>query len=236
MKRIIVLILNDFRLIFRDPSLRIFLGVPLLIFAIVLLLVPWLIGKYPVVAAYAPIVLMGAVVQTSIMFGFIYCMVLIHEKDLGVARVYGILPVSKPGFLLTRLLIPFIVSTLMAGILLIVQPYYTLPAAGILWVSILSGLMAPVIALLVAVFSKNKMEGMTWFKMVDLVIIIPLVVYLVPGIEPFFWIIPTHWIFQMLQLMVEGHSFLIPGAIGSGAVLMVLALLFRRFTWVHFAG
>ena len=93
MQRLILLSITDFKLIFRDPSLRIFLAMPLLIFAIVLLAVPELVEAFAGFEEYIPLILMGATMQTSTMFGFIYSFVLIDEKDIGVAKVYGVLPV-----------------------------------------------------------------------------------------------------------------------------------------------
>lgn len=121
MRQLIFLSLTDFKLIFRDPSLRIFLVMPLLILAVVIVALPMLIDSYNGVEEYVPIVLMGATMQTSTMFGFIYSMVLINEKDIQVAKVYGILPISKTGFVASRLLIPFTISTLITFIMLVEQ-------------------------------------------------------------------------------------------------------------------
>ena len=59
MNRFIQIGLADFRLIFRDPSLRIFLLMPGMIFIVVLLVIPNLINTYPIVENYAAVILMG---------------------------------------------------------------------------------------------------------------------------------------------------------------------------------
>ena len=172
--------------------------------------------------------------QTSIMYGFIYSMVLIHEKDIQVARVYGILPVSKTGFVLSRLVIPFSISSTITFLLLLIQPLYTLALLPTVFLSILCGLMAPILTLSVSILSKNKMEGMTWFKLVNLLVSLPLAAFFVPDFAIFFGIIPSHWAFQSLHELIHGESALIPLIVGIIYALVVLALLVFRFAKVHF--
>lgn len=234
MSQLIFLSTTDFKLIFRDPSLRIFLALPFLIFAIILLLMPFLESTYEGAKAFVPIVLMGATMQTSTMFGFIYSMVLIHEKDIQVAKVYGVLPVSKMGYVLSRMLIPFILSSLMTLGLLLVQPFYTFPFLPMLLLSIFCGLMTPLLALVVTILSKNKMEGMTWFKLVNLLMSIPLAAFFIPQYTLLFGISPTHWAFQALDDMSKGGGGYTSIFIGFIYSLGLLFFLLKRFTKVHF--
>ncbi len=170
---LIFLSFTDFKLIFRDPSLRIFLVMPLLILGVVIGALPMLVDSYNGVDKYVPIVLMGATMQTNTMFGFIYSMVLINEKDIHVAKVYGILPISKTGFVASRLVIPFAISTLITFIMLVIQPFYSFSFLSMALLATLCGLLAPLLTLLVSIYSKNKMEGMTWFKFANLLVSVP---------------------------------------------------------------
>jgi fluoroquinolone transport system permease protein len=234
MKKLILLSITDFKLIFRDPSLRVFLVMPLLIYALVLFLVPKLAEAYPGFEAYIPVVLMGATMQTSTMFGFIYSMVLIHEKELEVAKVYGILPVSKTAFVTARLLIPFGISALFTFVLLLIQGFFIFDILSMVLLAILCGLFAPLLTLVVCILSKNKMEGMTWFKLVNLLVSIPLAAYFIPAYTYFFGIIPTHWAFQVLDKMVLGQSIVLPLLLGFSYALILLFILIKRFAKVHF--
>ena len=208
---------------------------PLLIIAIVLLAVPALIEEYPIVQDYVSYVLMGASLQTSTMFGFIYSMVLIHEKDIQVAKVYGILPVSKKGFIATRQVIPFVLSALVTFLLLQVQPFYIFRLEDIILFSLLCGLFAPLLTLSVTLFSKNKMIGMTWFKLMNLLVSVPLVGFFIPCCAWAFAIIPTYWVFETLNRMVLGEMILIPVTIGFVASIGLLYFLIWRFSKSHFS-
>jgi len=234
MQRLILLSISDFKLIFRDPSLRVFLVMPLLIFAVILIGVPMLVEAFAGAEEYIPLILMGATMQTSMMFGFIYSFVLINEKDIGVAMVYGVLPVSKTGFVASRMVIPCVLSTIMTLALLIVQPFFAFAVASMVLLSILCGLLAPLLAIVVTVLSKNKMEGMTWFKLLNLLVIIPLAAFFVPDYAVLFGIIPTHWAFQMLGEMVAGENWGMEFWVGLGLVLVLLVLGIKRFARVHF--
>ena len=234
MRQLIFLSITDFKLIFRDPSLRVFLVMPLLIFVIVLGALPLLVDSYSGVDKYVPIVLMGATMQTSTLFGFIYSMVLINEKDIHVAKVYGILPVSKTGFVASRLVIPFAISTLTTFFILVAQPFYSFSLLSMALLAILCGLLAPLLTLLVSIYSKNKMEGMTWFKFANLLVSVPLAAFFISKHTVFFGAIPTHWAFQTLDKMILDENYFLPVFIGIAFVSALLIFVIKRFARVHF--
>lgn len=93
------LAINDFQLIFREPSLRSFLVLPILLFALVMWFIPYLVHTYDFLVPYIPVMLVVCVIEVTQTFSFISSMVLIEEKETLVAKTYGIVPVSKIGFL-----------------------------------------------------------------------------------------------------------------------------------------
>ncbi|RMG61225.1 MAG: hypothetical protein D6722_19945, partial [Bacteroidetes bacterium] len=168
MKQLIRLSVSDFWLVFRDPALRVFWVLPFAALFVLIWLLPFAIEHFPLLGDYSVYVIMAAFTQTSSMFGFIYGMVLIDEKDTGVARVYGVLPVAKEAFVLGRLCVPFLIAVLFTWLMLLAQPFYALPAAESLLLSVVVGLMAPVYVLGLSILSKNKMMGLTWVKLFNL--------------------------------------------------------------------
>ena len=111
-KKLLTVAINDFKLAFRDTSLRFFFIFPILNLVVVRYGFPIAVESFPVLKDYIHILLMAATTQGSLMFGFIYSMILIDEKDTQVAKVYGVLPVSKFWFVVFRLIAPFLLSTL----------------------------------------------------------------------------------------------------------------------------
>ncbi|MEO1218024.1 MAG: hypothetical protein AAFY45_31130 [Bacteroidota bacterium] len=225
---------SDFKLIFRNPALRIFLGVPILVLLLVFLLVPYLIEKYPVIDGYTIFILMAALMQCSTMFGFIYCMVFIDEKDTGVAKVYGILPLNKILFMLVRLSFPVLYSSLFNILLLSLQSFVSISFFENVLISVLSAFIAPILGLLVAILSKNKMQGLTWFKIFNLFVNLPLLAFFFPTTKPLLSFLPTFWPFQLLYQSSLNLDILLSAILGFSFCSVTIFLLTRRFTQLHY--
>ena len=218
MKHLLKVSISDFKLIFRDPSLRVFLALPLLAYVVILALLPWLVEKYDFIEPYVPLVLMATVTQVSQMFGFIYGMVFIEEKETQVAKVYGVLlPVSKIWFVIFRMMIPFFITVAFTCLLLLLQPFFDLPFHLSLLLSFVIGLMSWIYPFSISILSTNKLMGMTWIKVFNVIIVIPLAAFFVPdAFAPLFGILPTHWIFQGLNDLIIGQAFWLNLLVGCG--------------------
>lgn len=210
MQKILHLAQTDFKIIFRDPSLKSFLVLPLLLFAVVIFGLPYLVDQYEVVTPYLPILLALLVIENTQMFCFISSMVLLDEKETSVAKVYGVVPLSLSTFLLSRFLFPCIFTVLANIILLLIQPFYDLNFLSILLVSIISGMIIPVYVLAINSFVENRMQGMVYIKAFNIMILIPFAAFFVPeGYIHLFGLLPTHWLIQATHSMQTGQlSFL----------------------------
>ncbi len=235
MKKLIKVAINDFRLVFRDNSLKIFIALPLLILVVIRYAVPYVAGIYNVVQDYTAVILMLATMQSSTAFGFIYSMVLVDEKDTNVAKVYGILPVSKFWFVVFRLIPPFLLATLSTFLLLLVEPFYGLPVISNLVYSTLAGFVAPLMILFVATTANNKIEAMTWQKLFNLPLFLPILSFFVPAtFSLVFAIFPTFWAYQGFNSLINGGNFWFYMLIGFVHSVLLIALMIKRFTRSHF--
>jgi fluoroquinolone transport system permease protein len=236
MNKLIRITVNDFRLVFRDNSLKIFIALPLLTLLAVKYGVPYLVSVYGGLQEYVAFILMLATTQGSVAFGFIYSMVLVDEKDKNVASVYGILPVSKSLLIIFRLIPPFLLSTLATFLLLLVEPFYGLPIFANLAYSTLTGLVAPTMALFVVTAATNKIEAMTWQKLFNLPLTLPILAFFVPApVAVLFAIFPTYWAYQAMGSLINGDaSFWVYLSIGILYSVLVLVILIERFVKRHF--
>ena len=235
MEKLIKVAVNDFRLVFRDNSLKIFIALPLLTLAIIRYAVPYIAEIYEVLQDYIAIILMLATTQGSTAFGFIYSMVLVDEKDTNVAKVYGILPISKFWFVVFRLIPPLVLATLATFLLLLVEPFYGLPTIPSLVYSMLAGLVAPLMILFVAMIAKNKIEAMTWQKLFNLPLFLPILAFYVPAPFSFvFAIFPIFWAYQGFDSLINGGNFWFYMSIGFAHSILLLALMIKRFIRNHF--
>ncbi len=235
MEKLIKVANNDFRLVFRDNSLKIFIVLPLLILVVTRYAVPYVAGVYPVVQDYIAVILMLATMQGSVAFGFIYSMVLVDEKDTNVTKVYGILPVSKFWFVVFRLIPPFFLATLATFLLLLVEPFYGLPVVSNLVYSALAAMIAPLMILFVATTAKNKIEAMTWQKLFNIPLFLPVLAFFVPvSFSLIFAIFPTFWAYQGFNFLINGGNFWFYMLIGFAHSILLLMLMIKRFTRSHF--
>ncbi len=235
MKKIINLSLIDFKLIFRDPSLRTFLVFPLILLSLIIWGLPPLLEKYNFLLTYLPIFLVVAIIENTQMFTFISTMVLIDEKETEVAKVYGILPFTKLHYLISRFLIPYLFTVAINIILLLIQPYYAISILNNLIISFLTALIVPVYVLAINSIVKNRLQGMVYIKAFNMLVLIPIAAFFVPDrIKHVFGIFPTHWIFQTIVNVTNNVSI---GAISIIGFLYLFVLLFivsRQFIRKHF--
>lgn len=202
MKHIFKLAGTDFKLIFRDPSLRTFLFFPLLLFGLIVWFLPSLVQEYKILEPYIALFIMVGVIENTQMFSFISSMVLIDEKETQVAQMYGIIPLSRITFLLSRLLIPYSITVLLNVILLIIQPFISVGFLSNLAISLITALIVPAYVLGINSIVKNRMEGMIYIKAFNMLVLIPFAAFFVPEtFLHFFGILPTHWILQSIQLV-----------------------------------
>lgn len=236
MKQLITVSISDFKMIFRDATLRVFLLMPIVIIAVINGALPWLITEFPVVEEYAIYIVVFATVEVTQMFGFIYSIVFIEEKEQEVSKVYGVMPISRITFTLFRMLIPVILTTLLTWVILMVQPFYDIPLGSSLLFSLIAALIVPPYVLAVSVMSKNKMEGMVWIKVINLAVVIPTAAFFVP--KSFGWLfglLPTHWVFQGLYNLILSENFVLEMVAATVLLVLFTGLLVRRFSKVHFA-
>ncbi|SDM32229.1 fluoroquinolone transport system permease protein [Catalinimonas alkaloidigena] len=232
MNRLLLLGANDFRMVFRDPMLRLFLFLPLLIVGGIGWALPPVLDRFPVLGDYGYVILMWACMQTATMFGFINGFVFLEEKDDGVFTALRIMPISAAMLLGFRMALGVVMTTAVNLILLLLNPVLPLdPLTGWL-VAFQFSLLAPLFALLVAVFAKNKVEGLAQFKIYNLVLNLPILIYFLPyGALHAFAVVPTYWNFRTVEALHEGASWLSFYGIGLafyGIYFVGLIRLFER--------
>ncbi len=235
MQKLIKAAINDLRLVFRDNSLKVFLALPLITLPVIRYGIPYVVGQYEILNDYIAIILMLATMQGSVAFGFIYSMVLIDEKDTSVNTVYGVLPVSKFWFTVFRLIPPYLFAANATFLLLLVEPFYSLPIASVFIYSAIAGLASPFMIMFVANFASNKIEAMTWQKLFNTPLYLPILSFFVPASISFIFVIfPTYWVYHSLDLIIKGGGIWLYAIAGLIHNVLVITLMVRRFIRGHF--
>lgn len=217
----------DIRITWREPSTRIFLFMPLVFFTLLQWAVPFLLEAFPNIRPWTPVLLDGIILQGGLMFGFVTGFLLLDEKDLDLVTVYRVAPVSFGRFLMLKMVFPFLATWIYALACLSFNPILQLTGFSLIVTSIQFALITPVGALMVAALGKNKVEGLTWFKLIDVILIAPFLGFFLPEAwEKVFWIFPTHGVFDAL-LASAAHDrprFWIDQGVGIPYLLAMLVL------------
>ena len=235
MKKIINLALADFKIIFRDPSLKSFLVLPVVLFVLIVWVVPPLVEKYDFLLPYLSLFLVVAVIENTQMFSFISSMVLIDEKETEVAKIYGIVPLTKFQYFVSRFLFPYLFTVFLNVVLLIVQPFFSIGLAANVLISLLAALVVPVYVLTINSIVQNRMQGMVYVKALNMLVLLPICAFFVPNkFTHFFGLLPTHWIFQSVDSITRGESIAFFLGIGFLFFTALLILVSKLFVRKHF--
>jgi fluoroquinolone transport system permease protein len=221
----------------RDSLLRWIVALPILIALLARFFLPVIIarleetlhislsGYYPAIAGYA--LLITAPVMCGMVVGFL----LLDERDDRTLLALRVTPLPPGIYLTWRLSMPMLTS--------IVITLVTFPLAGLEKPDILRLLvsalgvapLAPLVALTLATFAKNKVQGFALVKASGVLQMAPLIAYFVHSAwQPALGIIPTYWPAKLLwAFQQEEATAWIYLAAGLAYQLLLLAVLMRRF-------
>lgn len=235
MKKIFKLAFTDLKIIFRDSSLKSFFVLPILLFALIIWAVPPLIENYEFLKPYTSLFLVIAVIENTQMFSFISSMVLIDEKESSVAKVYGVIPLSKTEYIISRFILPYLFTVILNILMFAVQPLFEISIANILLISFLAGLVVPLYVLSINSLVQNRMQGMVYIKAFNMLVLLPVAAFFVPdSFKHLFGIIPTHWVFQSIDNATIGTSSVLLLGIGFAFSISLLLLVSKLFLKRHF--
>jgi fluoroquinolone transport system permease protein len=239
MRLVLSLARNDLLNLRRDPLLIYLAVVPWLMVLLVRLAVPgltiWLRERYGVdlVAYYPLIVSFFFVMEIPMIVGVVMGLLLLDERDDGILTALGVTPVSRLSFLSYRLWLMLGLSAM--HVLICIPLTGMVPPSSwprLIPVAILCSLFAPLLALVMAVFAGNKLEGLALMKAFGVLLVGPVAAYfirsdwqLAVGLMPSYWWARAYWAAERGQQM---WAYLGAGAVYHGTLILWLAGRFRR--------
>lgn len=164
---------------------------------------------------------------TGMLFAFVGGLVVLGEIDDNVAKYVMVTPAGMRGYLSSRILIPALISGLVA---LICVPVFSLVRIGVakLMVMVISTLLSGIVtAMLVVTISSNKVEGMAVGKLAGLFAMVFFVPLSVTGMIKYaFCLFPMFWIGEW---SVSGEWFYLLLAFVEYSIwIIVLVFRFRK--------
>jgi fluoroquinolone transport system permease protein len=236
MRSAMALARNDLRSVRRDSLLAGVASVPLVMVAALRWGLPrvgeWLLEVHGFdLTPYHPLVLgLFLLLNLPLLFGLLVAFLFLEEREAGTLDALRVTPLTTGVFTGYRLSAATILSVLFTlgclGLSGMLEPVALLP---LLPAVLLSGLLAPVVALVVVAFAENRVEGMAVGKALGVLIVGPLAVYLTAapwtrllGVLPSYWPAVAFW----SALRGEPHGLEL--AVGLVYSCLLIAFLHRR--------
>lgn len=218
---------SDLKKIIREPLMLLFMAVPFLAIAAVKALV---VFGFPLLQRYTGFdctpylgYIEGFMVLLSPgMLGTVAAFMMIDERDDGIYTLMSVTPIGFQGYILNRLLMPFVLSMAYTLVSHVIMNLVAVTAGSLVAVMMIAGMQGVTISLILFSIADDKVKGLTLAKMLDSLMITCMGdllgirwVSVVCGLLPFYW---------TTTLMVAPQS--------AGVIIMGIAI---NAAWVGIA-
>lgn len=231
MKKFISLFQADLKNIFRDQTLIFLFFMPLIFIAILRFAIPPIQEQWQPLSRYYPLLVAMFCLLTASFPAFLVAFIMLDEKELNLVDVFRVMPVSSSVFITYRLAFTFLFGFLFASLVLIANGLinYTISKCFLAGASF--ALITPIIYLTSVIMARNKIEGMSVFKVLNLVIFIPLIGFLLEfRYEQFLAIIPVYWTLKLVFCEQNTYCllYLLAAVTFHGISIGILYFWFRK--------
>ncbi len=194
---LLTIVKSDLKIIFRDASLRIIVFVPF-IFVALLRIAPPIYEKYfPLLFDYRPHILAFFCIINSALMGFVLSFVLLDEKDQNIMPVFKIMPFSLKHFLLIRILVILLFGFFSCILLILSTGLIEISFLKLVLLSLSCSMVGPSSTFIITSLSKNKIEGVTFFKLFNMILFLPIAgLFVKLPLAYCFGLIPYYWIYN----------------------------------------
>ncbi len=233
-----VLAPNDMRLIWRDGFLLSFIIVVLPLACLGLhWLVPYvggLVAEWVELEPYYGLILANVLVAGEpVLLGFVIGVLFIEERDEGTLLALQASPLSLRSFLGYRLLAAMVLNVLLTMVGVLLADLVSVSWLELLASAALASLAVPLVALVYAVYIKNKVQALMILKPVQIWGGVPTLLFFVP--TPWQWIGsvpgPLYYPMRLFWGAADGQAewwLMVPGLIIPGVALLWLLHRFER--------
>lgn len=214
-------------------SLSIIVLTPVL-FALILHFAPPYYEKYlPVLFEYRALILAFFCILSSGLMGFILSFIILDEKDQKLVPVFMVMPYPFLKLLLLRSALILVLAFASCLLLIFTTDFIEHSLLSKLTLALACSIIAPTSTFLVTSFAKNKIEGVTYFKLFNMLLIIPVAgIFVNTPLTYIFGIIPYYWVYNGFY-NVTGISQSIILIIAMVLNLLLFCLVLKTFIKKH---
>lgn len=226
----------DVRAVGRDEMLRWMVFLPLLLALLIRFgwppLVRQLYASYQFdLSPYTTLLMSFLTIGIPAVFGMVIGFLLLDERDEGSLIGLQVTPLSLNNYLAYRLGIPIALTLVLVLVGLPLAGITTFSLGQLVLLALVSAPMAPLLAVFLAAFASNKVQGFALSKGAGILFVAPLAAYFLGGTWQ--WVLgllPTFWAPKLYWLLSENApSAWLVGLVGLVYQLLCLYLLARRF-------
>lgn len=212
-KKIFGILTADIKNIYRDKYLLYLILLPFIIGYGLRKLIPKLgnllikqdiniFDYYPLIGSYFIILMVPAVI------GFISGFIWIDERDRKTLYVLKVMPFSFSYYFMYKIFMGMVLSCILVFVNVPFSNIVDIPIIHLFCLSILASFTAPMFAMILFIYSKNKVEAFAVAKYMYVLYLLPIIAYFVSSkFEILFWIIPTFWILKVFWIAVDDVSY-----------------------------
>ena len=220
----------EWRSIRRDSMLR---GMLILVVLLALLtrwLVPWISARFALdLVPHYPLIMSALVVFLApVLVGYIVGMLLLDERDEGTLQAISVTPLPMSQYLAWKLSLPVVATTILTVLMFPIVRLMSFHWSYLMAI-IVGAMWAPLLALMMSCFARNKLQGFVLMRISNVLLVAPMAGWFFPDFEPLCVVFPAYWPMKSLWLAAEGNSNLLCFAIGFVFHLALIAWLYRRF-------
>ncbi len=220
-KRVLI---HELKSILRDRMYFFFAAYPAILGVVGYFLVSYLNDQGNAMASQIVVLLL--ILMTGFVYGAITGFTLLDDQDDMVIASLKITPISVRTYIRLKLLMSYVFA--MAATLLLMVLTGFLKGSDVslyLMIMLLSSLQAPIIALLINSFARNKVEGFVVMKSTGILLMVPIAsLFLTDWKEIFLGLIPGFWPARLVT------TYLLPATnlfLGSTVMYFIVGMVFN---------
>ena len=232
MKKVIALAMRDFKNLLRDYVLLFsFLG-PMLLACVLYFVLPMaeeiLLERLAFdLTVYYPLIYVFLILFTPMIIGLFMGFIILDEKDDDILSYIAVTELGKSGFLMYRIISPTVISIIMSLIVVNILPLTDVSIVRTIMMILVASLNAPIIALFLGCFAKNKVEGLAYSKGLGILFSTTAISYMVQSNWKYFAaLFPPFWVSEILI----AENIIIPVLIAVVIHLSYVYFLVKRFS------
>lgn len=198
MNKIRNIIQRDLRHILRDKSIMMIFFIPIIFWILLRFLPPIYEPLVPIMKDYRMHILAVFCILSSVLLGFVISFIILEEKDEHLIPLFSILPVPIQQFTIIRTLLIMCLGFVSSVLIISTTGLVQISFSRIFMLSFICSTTGPAITFLITAIASNKIEGVTLFKLLSFITIIPIAgLFMTSKLSLCFGILPYYWIYSV---------------------------------------